>query len=299
MSKYILRTKVKTNDTSLPFAKRDQLLVGDNGGVLQVFDFGFGWSYPAGDLPRPAPTNPANGDLIRDVAEKGNASVLSSSAGSVFTYEGGGVTHAAETQTGSSHNYSLISTSGNLAGFTQSTKYLVTCYLKLATLADFNSSGSIAPFVSACSDNGENYANGVELVTIATNTISNGVGGITARFQTSIGNVTRLDINLPNGVGLYGGDIVQVAAWFDGTDVFLRVKSDGFEETASSPHSGNTENLTSNSVKFETSSGNFGGTSVPHKLYRCFMENLTISGRDAVSVLDSDLSRTVSRNVFS
>lgn len=302
MTVQVLQTQIQTNDPALKEAVRDKLLEDSNGGVVQLFNFGFPWSYPAGDLPRPAPTDPVNGDLIRDVTESGNdANVLASTSPSLFNYAGGGAFTSTEIQSGTTHNYALVNTTGNLSGFTQTTQYLIVAYMKLASTENFRPNGeSISAYISACNSNSVNYSNGTELVLFGTTPLNgSGVGALTARFQNALGSVDRVDIELPTGVGLYDDDIVQVALWYDGSNAYMRVKSELFEQTESVPHTGNTLDVSGNSVKFDTSSGQFGGTSVPHKLYRCALENLTVSGRNPITVLDADFARTISRGVFS
>lgn len=300
MNNYILRAHITTNDTTKKVAVRDLLLSDDNSGVRSLFDFGFPWCYPAGNLPRPPAGDPLDGALVRDISKSQNDASVLKPSGVVMTYDGGGITKSAGAQA-VAPTYATVNTSNSLSGFTQSTKYLIVTYLKIANLANWPANGSAtSSFISACDEWSNNYTNSKELVWIASTPVSlGGLGSITARFQSAIGSVTRLDIELPTGLNLYDTDIVQVAVWFDGTSANLRIKSNLFEQTESLPFTGNTEDISSNNVKFDTSAGQFGGVSVPHKLYRGFIENLTESGRVATDVIDEDFARVVERTEFS
>lgn len=292
---YVIQSNISTNDATKPFLYRDELIKDDNNGVKLLFDFGFGWSYPAGNLPRPLIQNPINGSLVRDMsnAKRDGVVDLPSGLGITMTHDG----HSIVKNKGAQYNYSVVNAPNVLSSFTGSTEYIVCAYVKVAGLADWNAAGSsIASFISAA-DYGKTYANGSELVLIATAPkLADGTSGeITARFQTAIGSMVVLTIRLPTGLNLYSTDLVQIAAWVSNGKCNLRIKSNLFEQTASAAYAGNSATVSANSIGFETGKGQFGGASVPHKLYRGFVENLDISGRDPVEVIDADFVRSVAR----
>lgn len=295
---YVIQSNIATNDTTKPFLVRDQLIQNDNGGVKLLFDFGFGWSYPAGDLPRPLIVNPVNNAIVRDMSNaKNNGSVDLSATAGTMTHDGKGVVKSKVAQT---NHYSTINATGVLSSFTGTTKFIVCAYVKLADLTLFTpTGGSLSSFISAC-DHGKTYNNDSELVFIATlPKNAEGNGAITARFQKSIGSIATLNVVLPQGLNLYDFDLVQIAAWTDGEKCYLRVKSELFESTVEAAFTGNSASVAGKSIAFDTSKGHFGGSSVPHKLYRGFVENLTVSGRDPITVLNADYHRVVARGVFS
>lgn len=292
---YIIQSNVSTNDVTKPFLHRDELIKDDNNGVKLLFDFGFGWSYPAGNLPRPLIKNPINGSLVRDMSNVKHDGVvdLPSGLGITMTHDG----HSIVKNKGTQYNYSVVNAPNVLSSFTGSTEYIVCAYVKIASLADWNAVGStLASFISAA-DYGKTYLDGSELVLINTTAKDAGgtTGGIGARFQTAIGSIVALAVTLPAGMGLYNDDLVQIAAWVSNGKCNLRIKSNLFEQTASAVYAGNSATVSANSIGFETGKGRFGGVSVPHKLYRGFVENLDISGRDPIEVIDADFARSVAR----
>lgn len=294
---YVIQSNISTNDATKPFLYRDELIKDDNNGVKLLFDFGFGWSYPAGNLPRPLIKNPINGSLVRDMSNVKHDGVvdLPSGLGITMTHDG----HSIIKNKGTQYNYSVVNAPNVLSSFTGSTEYIVCAYVKIASLADWNAVGTaIASFISAA-DYGKNYLDGPELVLINTTPKNaDGVtGGIGARFQTAIGSVVVLAVTLPAGLGLYNDDLVQIAAWVSNGKCNLRIKSNQFEQTVSAVYAGNSATVSANSIGFETGKGLFAGASVPHKLYRGFVENLDISGRDPVEVIDADFVRSVARIV--
>lgn len=294
---YVIQSNIATNDTTKPFLYRDELIKDDNNGVKLLFDFGFGWSYPAGNIPRPLIQNPINGSLVRDMSNVKHDGVvdLPSGLGITMTHDG----HSIVKNKGAQYNYSVVNAPNVLSSFTGSTNYIVCAYVKVASLTDWNAAGSaIASFISAA-DYGKTYLDGPELVLINTTpkSVDGTTGTIGARFQTAIGSMVALGITLPAGLGLYNDDLVQIAAWVSNGKCNLRIKSNLFEQTASAVYAGNSATVSANSIGFETGKGRFGGVSVPHKLYRGFVENLDISGRDPVEVIDADFVRSVARIV--
>lgn len=294
---YVIQSNISTNDATKPFLYRDELIKDDNNGVKLLFDFGFGWSYPAGNIPRPLIKDPINGSLVRDMSNVKHDGVvdLPSGLGITMTHDG----HSIIKNKGAQYNYSVVNAPNVLSSFTGSTEYIVCAYVKIASLADWNAAGSsIASFISAA-DYGKTYANGSELVLINSSPKSadGAAGGIGARFQTAIGAMVPLVVWLPTGQNLYSKDLVQIAAWVSGGKCNLRIKSNLFEQTASAAYAGNSAAVSANSIGFETGKGNFGGSSVPHKLYRGFVENLDISGRNPIEVINADFVRSVARIV--
>lgn len=292
---YIIQSNISTNDTTKPFLHRDELIKDDNNGVKLLFDFGFGWSYPAGNIPRPTIQNPVNGSLVRDMSNVKHDGVvdLPSGVNITMTHDG----HSIVKNKGTQYNYSVVNAPNVLSSFTGSTNYIVCAYVKVASLTDWNAAGSaLASFISAA-DYGKTYLDGSELVLINTTAkdADGTTGGIGARFQTAIGSIVALGVTLPVGLRLYNTDLVQIAAWVSNGKCNLRIKSNLFEQTASAVYAGNSATVSANSIGFETGKGRFGGVSVPHKLYRGFVENLDISGRDPVEVIDADFARSVAR----
>lgn len=298
MTNYVLQTSESTGDVSKPFLIRDDLLEGAGFSVKCLFDYGFGWSYPAGNLPRPAPTAPVNSAVTRDVSLNKNDGYAVRDTEETMTFTSDYGIRAVATLT-HQVEYGASIFDGVYAGFSQNTNWLLCVYMKPGLLSNWPTSGAVTPFVSS-SEFGENYTNGVEHVFIGQGVVNNGLGTISVRVQDSIGSAKTITHNLPTGQGLYDDNIVQLAVWFDGANVHSRVKSVSYESTLSQAFSGNTEDVTPLSLGFVTSKGNFNGSTgtQPPSVHRGFLENITESGRNPVTVLDEDLTRVLARGVF-
>ena len=294
MATHVLRVPVSTGDTSLTTAVRDDLIAGDSGGVRFIADLGFGWSYPAGNLPRPAPATPASNALVRDVSENADGYTRSISG---TTYQGGGFdfTNAVANEVGIE-----IPASVNANIYTNQ-EYLFCVYMKLPALADWNPDGVLAAMVTSALQ-GTTYQNGVESFLIAQQrpTATNGI--LNCRFQNNTGTVSpNLTLSLPSGTDFYDSAVVQIAVWTDGANAHVRAKTVTQEMSTSGAFTGNALDFSALPIRVGGSPSGFPavGNKSKYRVYRAFVENLNTSGRNPVTVLDADLLRVNARNVFS
>lgn len=270
---------IKTNAVStatLPTLRRDAMLDGDNGGVRFAFDLPFGFCWPGQD-------NPADGDAIVDVAERANGSYIATGTG--VTFAGGGFDYT-----------SLTGGKGYVAGPTDalatikagSEYFLVALYMRLPSTADFAITGGVVAsiFQAAAS----NYTAGPDMVMIDINSSY----AIEFRRQTngSTYSSNPTPINIPETLR---GRMCQIAVWRNAAGVGLRVKSvDGeISYTSTTVGAENAGDFSGLSPKFGATPGY--GHILKSRLYRGWIEDLELSERAPLSVLDADWSRVQAR----
>lgn len=296
MATHVLRVPVSTGDTSLQKAIRDDLLKDDNGGVLFCADLGFGWSYPAGNLPRPSVLNPSPDSLVRDIAEKNNAKVTSSDIVSNITHVNGGFNFYNILNTGSPREVGIEIPAAVNAQLNTEQNYMFCMYMTLPPTNKWNTDGGPQGIVTS-TDVGGNYQNDTESFLISMTTPVDGKGVISIRMQTSIGSAVRLDLEIPTGVNFYGS-LVQVALYVKDGSVYVRAKDYLAEVTAQAAFTGNTEDFSNQTIKVGgNASGLLGNKPHAYKIYRTFVEDLSVSGRDPLTVLNADFVRVIARGV--
>lgn len=299
---YAFVSPIASTDTSLPFAKRDALLNGDNDGVRFLFDLGFPYSYPGGPYAtRPAAGNPAQRQAIHDVSDRANGALVYNAGGSAPTYAGGGfdltgaITGTGSGSTGIQAPASALADIWNaVEGVSQ--RFMVVGYFKLPTTANWNGSGAIMPIMSADGP----YTSEADLVTISQR------GGspyqIDARRQVAANTLEvaggRL---LQPGDGDYGG-LAQIAYFRNAAgSAFTMRTANGRVSTSQTVYADNTQNFSGKSMTWGYSRGfstSASGTT-GFRLYRGWLENLARSDRDPLTVLDADWARVIARGVFS
>jgi hypothetical protein len=285
-------------DTSLEILKRDRLLSTDtNNGVKHIQDIAFPYCHPT-------QANPLSGQILYDVAEVGNGSITIQSSQTV-NYAGGGFDFSGLTKCGTYAESSQALSS--IWGTGSSNQYFLFCiYLKLPTLANWNTNGVVFEMVKFSAAGTSTYSNSPEFLLIGQKT-----GGlITFRRQTALGSIDYGDIT-PNASDY--GSVVQLAFWRNSNGQGGRLKSANGTISLTMSVNGNTnntQNFSALTMKVGVPGG-FSGTAVGgtldavgqkainFKYYRSFLENLLISGRDPLTVIDADYSRVISRNVFS
>lgn len=270
---------IKTNAVStatLQTLRRDAMLDGDNGGVRFSFDLPFGFCWPGQD-------NPTNGDPVIDVAERANGSYIATGTGVAFA--GGGFDYT-----------SLTGGKGYVAGPTDalatikagSEYFLVALYMRLPSTADFAiTGGAVASIFQAAASA---YTAGPDMVMIDINSSY----AIEFRRQTNgstwVGNPSP--INIPETLR---GKMCQIAVWRNAAGVGLRAKSvDGeINYTSTVVGSENAGDFSGLSPKFGATPG-FGHL-LKSRLYRGWVEDLELSGRVPLTVLDADWARVQAR----
>ena len=279
------------SDTSLPTLERDQLLSGDNNGVKFLFDMAFPFSYSGG--------TPVNGSTVADVSETTTPATVSLQSGETLSYAGGGFDQAAWTKGGNCLSMPA-SVAANIWATTN--QYFIVClYLKLPTLAHWNTSASVAAMLQWSNTS---YLSGSDLLVIGQQSSNS---QITFRRQKAAASVDIIAI-IPHASDY--GSVVQLAFWRDATGQYARFKSaNGTVLGSAAVGTNNTQNFSALTGKIGNKSDltNSEGVTLQtgmtnaykSRLYRGFVENLETSGRSAATVLDADYTRTVARGVFS
>jgi hypothetical protein len=177
---------------------------------------------------------------------------------------------------------------------------MVAFYAKLPLKTEWNSIATLAAmFCSTTSAQG--YATGeADLVCIAQAT------GylLSARRQTAGATQTTTQITLADDAF---GKIAQIAYWRNAAGVGLRCKTTATSQTVTGAAGvNNTTDFSAKQPRFGVceSFNDLSGQSAHrdasnYRLYRGWIEDLTLSGRDPATVLDADWERVQARNVFS
>lgn len=283
----VFKTSAVSARPGLQTLKRDPLLSDDKGGVRFVFDAGFAFSYAGGA--------PANGSVVRDVAEVADGEFVLA-AGQSVGFKGNGFDFSTLTATGpvDADNYVNGGAKG-WDGIFEKQEFLVCVYMRLPTEADWLAA-SIIPFFSS-SDIG--YASEPDPV----------LGCFTAlkrfefRRQTGINAQSPVTVT-PNAD--HYGQVCQVAFWRNAAGIGARVRGAlSTKLTTAAAGALNTANFSACRPKFGcpppfTNGSTSGATTTRNfRLYRGFLENLSLSGRDPIEVLDADHARTIARSIFS
>lgn len=286
----VFRTSSISNNPSLETLKRDQLLAGDNAGVRFLFDTAFGFSYAGGA--------PANGAKIGDVTEHADGSFVLSN-GQAVGYNGHGFDLSTLTGiTSDTSQAHVLAPGGIWSGIADAQQFMVCSYLRLPLEVDWNSEASILAFF-ASSLNGNGYGAAADPLTIGFRAAAK---SISFRRQTAVGVQVELTC-APDG---HYGQVAQVAFWRNTAGIGARIKSVGgltqvigaagvlnvADVAACQPRFGNAV-----AFNYANLAGHQSGRK--YHLYRGFIENLALSGRDPVAVLDADYERTIARGVFS
>lgn len=297
MATHVLRLPISTGDTSLTKAVRDDLITGDNGGVLFCADLGFGWSYPAGTLPRPAPADPLVDAVIRDLTGNGDAKVSSSDETCSIQYLGGGFDFS--NISGAPREVGIDIPATVSADIYTNQNYLFCAYMKLPSLANWNASASLNSMITA-TDNGLSYQTGTEIFTVALQQPSATNGKLSIRAQDNTGTAVQIPLEVPTGQGFYSDQVVQVAVYVDDGNLYARIKTSLGEVSGSIAFTGNALDFSAQTIKVGGSTSAFRGDEQDtYRVYRAFVEDLSVSSRDPIAVLDDDLVRVNNRGVFS
>lgn len=283
----VFKTSTASDRPGLQLLRRDPLLSGDNGGVRFLFDAAFKYSYSGGA--------PVNGVEIKDVAEVADGTFVLAT-GQTIAFNGNGFDFSTMTATGNTDVDNYVNGGANAwSGIFANQEFLVCTYMKLPTEADWLAESFIPFFAS--SDAG--YSTTADPVTGCFSALKR----FEFRRQTAINSHVPTTVQ-PNS-GHYG-QVCQVAFWRNSLGMFARIKgASGTAITNAAAGALNAADFSSCRPKFGspppfTSGATPGGAATrKFRLYRGFLENLHLSGRDPVAVLDADWSRVYARNVFS
>lgn len=283
---------------------RDPVLAAASGGVRFLFDLDFSWCYPGGAFAgRPAPAAPLDNQVIYDIAERGNGRYVFNT---VFeapraTYAGGGfdytnVTHSPYGVQGPNDAWASIHAAAN-------DYFLVCSYMRLPTEAEWKPSGGIVPFFD--SNLGTGFWIGQAEMLIMGFLGGTNFRGFQFARQTAVGSQSSLYINAL-GSPVAFGKFCQVAYWRNAAGVRARVKSVDGELSASGAVGAN------NTADYSALRPTWGSYRSPnlsfsaedvlatnYRVYRGWLEDLTMSGRDPLSVLNADWDRVIARKTAS
>ncbi|MER9961629.1 hypothetical protein NKJ72_11790 [Mesorhizobium sp. M0045] len=273
----VFKTAATTTAVGLTKLKRDELLSGLGAGAVPfLFDFGFPWCWPAG-------VNPVNGNTVKDISETADGSWNVAGASPVFA--GNGIDF-----TGLLARADVRGPVGCLTDINTTERFMVVLYAKLPASVDWASASIKTMFQSAASA----YTTGADLLTISQSHPTTDF--ISARRQTN-GGSTVSELQVAMGANYYG-QVCQIGYWRNAAGTGLRVKSAlGAVISTSAIGSDNTGDFSATQPKWGNPPAFAAANN--HRLYRGWVENLSISGRDPLTVLDADWTRVAARAVFS
>jgi hypothetical protein len=280
----ILRTSRSFDDpdNELPILQRDAVIAP---GVLWCVDLARSYSWLGG--------NPTNGADVRDLTYNAANSTANFATGTP-TLSGGGFD-----LTGSDLRINVPTAAfGSL--FTNQ-EFLICIYVKLPVAGDWYSGSNPKGWISFAS--ASHIASVPDLVNLAAYT-SIGSPVLTAFRQRAVGTY-----NGPSIIGAtvtpFQGTVTQFACWRNAAGVFTA----RWKNATNTASSADTVNIADNSADFSTNYGSFGVTpsattaldtgGKKSRIYRAWIEDLSISGRNPEVVLDADWTRTAARGVFS
>lgn len=277
------------SDTTLPMpGVADPLLVGAGGGVKTLFDLAALSSWPS-------QVAPANGSSIIDLSGSGVGNLSMVVNGTAPTFVGGGFDFTVE----SAIEKNVIAPATALASiWAAANQYFLVCsYVKFPARADWNVSASLTSFFCTTSVNTGYATPEADLVTIA-QVASGGVpAGLSARRQTSGGSghdpLTMSDATMTN----HYGKVAQLAYWRNAAGTGLQVTtSAGTALTSGAVGVNNTGNFSAKQPRWGRPIAftllNSGNKS---RLYRGWIEDLSVSGRTPATVLAADWAAVSAR----
>lgn len=284
----ILRTTKVSTASGLKKLRRDPLLDDDNGGVKFMFDTAFPYCMPA--------AAPVDAQVIKDAAEVGNGS-FQLGAGQTLSYSGGGIDF-----TGLTLDPACIrGPVGSLASIWAAANqyFMVVGWDKFPASGDFNTDGVITPHF--CASGSAGYQNGAELVCIA----QQNTPRFDARRQTD-GGATVAVMGITALTSIYG-TLIQWSFWRNASGCGFRIRNAaGTQITTAAVGSNNTGNFSALQPQWGVPEAlNDLSTKAAHRLaakrrlYRGWVEDLSLSGRDPLTVLDADYAFVTGRSVFS
>lgn len=279
----------------------DPLLSGDNGGVKFLFDFASRTGWPDQDAP-------VNGDAVKNIATTPGLMTLGDGAmnitsGQTVAFAGGGVDFSGLTN----DPVEVVGPVGSLQSIHDAANdyFLMCCYMRLPSSADWNSTTTLAPFFCCTSSQNGWTTPEADLLTVA---MGGSSPNLTMRRQTA--GATNVSVSI-NALESFYGQVCQIAAWRNAAGAGLRVKSALGEQIATAAVGvNNSENFSGQLPRWgvpisfnnlSTGQSLEAAHRATHKtrLYRGWIEDLSASGRNPVSVIDADWTRVQARKTAS
>ncbi|MCA0204284.1 MAG: hypothetical protein LCH92_08080 [Proteobacteria bacterium] len=255
--------------------RRDPILTGDNGGVTFMFDLAFRYCWAGG--------NPIGADVVKDAADVGDGAFVETGDGTIFA--GGGFDFAAPI----TNRAYVEGPAGCLASIHGGPQYfMVVGWYKMPTSeAWYATGGSIAPMFQCAATS---YSAGPELVTWSQSSIPR----IDYRRQTN-GSTFQGGNTDPNA-NIFG-QVTQIAYWRNAGGVGMRMRSAlGTVLLATVVGDDNVGDFSAMKPKWGVPPG--FGAAPNTRLYRGWIEDLAVSERAPLTVLDDDFTRVIARGAF-
>ncbi|NML11607.1 hypothetical protein HHL08_15865 [Sphingobium sp. AR-3-1] len=290
-----LYTSLEDDTASAPL--RDDLLIGANGGVAWLFDLSFPYSYPGGPYSgRPDAGAPLAGAQVADIAG-GAAGSVSVSAPGAIQYAGGGFDLSAA----AGRNNCVRGPAGCLDGiYDDGQQFMVVGYYRLPAEADWYADSGVMP-IFATNEHTGGYPSAVDMLTIA----ATSGGGLSARRQTN-GGSTAATASLTITSGHFG-KVAQIGCYRNaaGFQLQLRTSLGILLSSLQATGSNNSGDFSSLQPQWGITQSlwDFGGKPSlanfrEQRVYRGWIENLVVSARDPLAVLDADWTRVMARGDF-
>lgn len=240
--------------------------------------------------------DPVTGNAVKDVAG-GSDGAVAITSGQTVDWAGNGFDFTGNTADGQI----VTAPAGALGSIWSATNdYFMVCfYAKLPIAEDWNTDSTLATMF-CCTTHANGYLNEVDLLNISQQ------NGPNMRFRRQTDGGTTV-VTTDVSPALHYGREAQVGFWRNASGIGARLKSSGGTTLATAAVGSN------NSGDFSAKVPRWGicesfndlGLKAAHveaakwRLYRGFLEDLSASGRDPVTVLDADYARTIARGVFS
>lgn len=284
----VFQSGLPASAVGLQTLRRDSVLQGDNGGVRFMFDLAFPFSWAGG-----APVDAA---VVTDMAEVGNGDV-DLIAGQSPTFAGRGFNFAPLTD----EPCVVRAPSTALAGIQSLQQFMVVSWMRLPTSGDWNTISAIAP-IFCSTDSASGYTTPEpDLLTIA----QTNQPALSARRQTNGG--TTIDTLVITALTNFYDRVTQIAYWRNAEGTGLRMRSAlGTQMVTGAAGVANTGNFSAKRAQwgipgsFNALAANAAHAAAANsRLYRGWIEDLAVSGRNPLTVLDADWAATTRRAAFS
>ncbi|MDH2326015.1 hypothetical protein QCN27_03950 [Cereibacter sp. SYSU M97828] len=273
----LIKSPSISSNPNLPRLRRDPIWDDAGNGGRFGFDLAFPWSYPL-------QAAPVAGTPIMDTSEFANG-LFQFANGTGVTFSGNGFDFSAIDNEGAV----VKGGSGSLASiFSGAQHFLVTGWMKMPTQANWNTHSDIAP-VFGTSELPRGYTSGPELLTV----VQGRTPGLQFRRQTAAGAAQIVEIT---DLAPFYGRVCQWAYWRNAKGVGAQVRSSEGVRTVAD-------------VVGANNAGDFSGqapmwgvmrafNAIPDRpehvnaakwrLYRGHLEDLAVSGRDPLVVVNRD-----------
>lgn len=275
----IISSDVPVSNTNLPFLQRDSYLYGANE-AAHLFDLGRKYSYPR-------QANPANLDVVRDLALNGADGSVLIPSGSSLSFAAGGFNF-----TGALASPAGVVMPGNpLAQLTSPQNFMLTAYVRVPAQADWlTGNGPMHIFVGDSVNQAQ--ASERQLAQLAFVSTTNGPQ-LWMRRQTAVGQ--NFDTLYFQTDTLPFGEVAQIAFWRTPDGLYGRIRSASKNVTRSAVRGNNNSATLSDRQILVGRASVTSSTARPstYTVYRSMIEDLAVSGRDPLPTLDADYARNV------